>query len=58
MQLRLREARNTDKKDAKPCMSLIVAMAKNRAIGINDMLPWHLPADLKHFKALAMDAIS
>ena len=33
---------------------LIVAMAKNRVIGINNTLPWHLPADLKHFKALTM----
>jgi dihydrofolate reductase len=34
--------------------SLIVAMAKNRVIGANNTLPWHLPADLKHFKALTM----
>ena len=38
----------------KPRVSLIVAMAKNRVIGINNTLPWHLPADLKHFKALTM----
>lgn len=38
----------------KPRVSLIVAMAKNRVIGINNMMPWHLPADLKHFKALTM----
>jgi dihydrofolate reductase len=31
-------------------ISLIVAMAKNRVIGCNNQLPWHLPADLKHFK--------
>ncbi|MHB1238617.1 MAG: dihydrofolate reductase, partial [Gallionella sp.] len=37
-----------------PCVSLIVAMSKNRVIGINNTLPWHLPADLKHFKALTM----
>lgn len=35
-------------------VSLIVAMAENRVIGINNTLPWHLPADLKHFKALTM----
>src|SRR5665811_1829226 len=29
-------------------------MAKNRVIGANNTLPWHLPADLKHFKALTM----
>jgi dihydrofolate reductase len=38
----------------KPRISLIVAMAKNRVIGIDNTLPWHLPADLKHFKALTM----
>lgn len=38
----------------KPRVSLIVAMANNRVIGINNTLPWHLPADLKHFKALTM----
>ncbi len=37
-----------------PRVSLIVAMSKNRVIGINNVLPWHLPADLKHFKALTM----
>ncbi|CAA0080013.1 Dihydrofolate reductase type 3 [Zhongshania aliphaticivorans] len=35
-------------------VSLIVAMAKNRVIGIDNQLPWHLPADLKHFKATTM----
>ena len=38
----------------KPRVSLIVAMAKNRVIGANNTLPWHLPADLKHFKTLTM----
>ena len=27
-------------------------MAQNRAIGKNNQLLWHLPADLKHFKAI------
>ena len=35
-------------------VSLIVAMAKNRVIGVNNQLPWRLPADLKHFKATTM----
>ncbi|MDP2804693.1 MAG: dihydrofolate reductase [Gallionellaceae bacterium] len=35
-------------------LSLIVAMAKNRSIGINNTLPWRCPEDLKHFKALTM----
>lgn len=33
-------------------ISLIVAMDKNRAIGRGNDLPWHIPEDLKHFKAL------
>lgn len=33
-------------------LSLIVALADNNVIGINNQLPWHLPADLKHFKAV------
>jgi dihydrofolate reductase len=31
-------------------ISLIVAMATNRIIGINKQMPWHLSADLKKFK--------
>lgn len=34
--------------------SLIVAIAKNNVIGINNTLPWHLPEDLKRFRALTM----
>jgi dihydrofolate reductase len=33
---------------------LIAALAANRVIGKNNALPWHLPADLKRFKALTM----
>ncbi|MXS83894.1 dihydrofolate reductase [Nitrosomonas oligotropha] len=35
-------------------LSILVAMAKNRVIGRDNRLPWHLPADLKHFKFLTM----
>ena len=35
-------------------ISIIVAMAANRVIGHDNRLPWHLPADLKHFKATTM----
>jgi dihydrofolate reductase len=35
-------------------LSLIVAMARNRTIGVNNTLPWRCPEDLKHFKALTM----
>jgi dihydrofolate reductase len=34
----------------RPIISIIVAMAENRVIGNHNQLPWHLPADLKHFK--------
>lgn len=37
-----------------PRVSIIVAMAQNRTIGINNTLPWRCPEDLKHFKALTM----
>lgn len=32
----------------------IVAMSENRVIGKDNRLPWHLPADLRHFKQLTM----
>jgi dihydrofolate reductase len=33
-------------------LSLICAMARNNVIGLNNTMPWHLPEDLAHFKAL------
>jgi len=39
---------------AKPIISLIVAMAKNRVIGKDNDMPWHLPADLAHFKKVTL----
>ena len=35
-------------------LSLIVAMARNRVIGRGGQLPWRLPTDQQHFKALTM----
>ncbi len=35
-------------------ISIIVAMSKNRVIGKDGQLPWHLPSDLQHFKQLTM----
>lgn len=35
-------------------ISLIVAMASNRAIGLNNQMPWHLSADLQKFKQITM----
>lgn len=36
----------------QPRLAAIAAMDENRVIGANNQLPWHLPADLQHFKAL------
>ena len=33
-------------------ITLVVAMAKNGAIGVGGRMPWHLPADLGHFKKI------
>lgn len=33
-------------------ISLIVATGENRVIGLNNKMPWHLPADLKYFKKI------
>jgi dihydrofolate reductase len=36
-------------------VSIIAAIAENRVIGRRNRLPWHLPADLAHFKRLTLD---
>jgi dihydrofolate reductase len=35
-------------------VSIIVAAAENNVIGRQGQLPWHLPADLQHFKKLTL----
>ena len=35
-------------------ITLIAAMGKNRAIGLDGKMPWHLPAELQHFKQATM----
>lgn len=35
-------------------LTLIVAMARNGVIGADNALPWHLPEDLRRFKALTL----
>ena len=35
-------------------VAMIVAMASNRAIGLDNRMPWHLPADLKRFKQITL----
>jgi dihydrofolate reductase len=34
--------------------SLVVAMARNRVIGRHNAMPWHLPAELAHFKRVTL----
>jgi len=36
------------------CLSIIVAMAKNRVIGADNKIPWKLAGDLKRFKEITM----
>jgi dihydrofolate reductase len=38
----------------KPRVTIVVARARNGVIGRDGKLPWHIPADLKRFKALTM----
>ncbi|HAW24737.1 MAG TPA: diacylglycerol kinase, partial [Pseudomonas sp.] len=35
-------------------LAMIAALADNRVIGLDNKMPWHLPADLKHFKATTL----
>jgi dihydrofolate reductase len=35
-------------------ITLVAAMGRNRAIGLDGVLPWHLPRELRHFKEITM----
>ena len=35
-------------------LAMIAACAHDRVIGLDNSMPWHLPADLKHFKATTL----
>ena len=35
-------------------VSMITAMSEGRVIGLNGSMPWHMPADLAHFKQSTM----
>lgn len=39
---------------AAPEIVLVAALGRNRVIGVDGAMPWHLPADLKHFKAITL----
>jgi dihydrofolate reductase len=41
----------------RPPITLIVARAQNGVIGRDGTLPWHIPADLRRFKALTMGSV-
>src|SRR3954453_5844972 len=41
----------------KPRITLVVARAQNGVIGRGGKLPWHIPADLRRFKALTMGSV-
>lgn len=38
-----------------PRLCLVAALAENDIIGAGQSLPWHLPADLAHFRRLTLD---
>jgi len=38
-----------------PGLFLVIARASNGVIGANGMLPWKIPADMRHFRALTLD---
>lgn len=38
-------------------ITLIAAMGLDRTIGLNNAMPWHLPEDLRHFKARTLGKV-
>ena len=41
----------------RPPITIVVARAQNGVIGREGKLPWHIPSDLKRFKALTMGSV-
>ena len=40
--------------EAAPKITVVAALGRNRVIGVKGEMPWHLPADLAHFKRITM----
>lgn len=47
-------ARSPSAGAGEPRIHLVAALATNGVIGAGGRLPWHLPEDLKHFRALTL----
>lgn len=39
---------------SRPTLVLVAALDRHRAIGRGNAMPWHLPDDFRHFKALTL----
>jgi len=39
---------------SRPALVLVAALDRHRAIGRGNAMPWHLPDDFRHFKALTL----
>lgn len=49
-----KQIRNLEEVIDKPTISIIAAVAENRAIGKDNKLLWDIPEDMKHFKRITM----
>jgi dihydrofolate reductase len=47
-------ASNAEGAEGAAALELVLAVAENDVIGRGNQLPWHLPADLRHFKSLTL----
>jgi dihydrofolate reductase len=54
MSLLLQRTCGTDLKQSHPRLTIIAALARNGVIGRANRMPWHIPEDLKRFKALTL----